>query len=101
MRSHDDPKEIAASLERRREAAKGLERDLLTEVPLLYGSPGNLEPNGDPGTVIARIHREELQRRNGGGAGTSQQRRSDVELPFEGAMTALAIGFLILLFFMG
>ena len=58
--------EFAASLKRRGQAADGLEQDLLTEVPLLYGSPGQA-PHGDPGIVLAQVHRDELVRRNDGG----------------------------------
>ena len=93
------PDEFAASLKRRRQAAQGLERDLLTEVPLLYGSSGRLEPFGDPGIVLARIHREELQRRNGGGVVRSSGERSDVALPFERATAALAVLLYLLLLF--
>ena len=92
-----DAEGFAASLKRRRQAADGLERDILTKVPLLYGSPGSLERDGDPGIALARLHREELVRRNGGGVTQVSGKRSDVALPFERAMTALAI--LLFLFF--
>ena len=82
-----DPEAFAESLKRRRQAAHGLEQDLLTDVPLLYGSAGD----GDPGIVLARVHREELVRRNGGGIPKPSARRSDVVLPFERAMAALAV----------
>ena len=88
---------FAKHLRRRGQAAKGLEEDLLTEVPLLYGSPGSIEPDGDPGIALARAHLEELVRRNGGDAKQASGERSDVALPYEGAVTALAI--LLLLFF--
>jgi hypothetical protein len=88
---------FAESLRRRRQAAKGLKQDLLTKVPLLYGSPGSLEPEGDAGITLARNHREELVRRNGGGVMRVSGERSDVALPFERAMAALAI--LLFLFF--
>ena len=58
-----EAKTFAVSLERRGEAAQGLQKDLLTEVPLLYGSPNG----GDPGVLLAKIHREEMVRRNSGG----------------------------------
>lgn len=90
--------EFAASLKRRRKAAHGLEQDLLTEAPLLYGSPENTAPYGDPGIVLAQIHRDELLRRNGGGILHKSSSRSDVALPFEGAVTAVAI--LLFLFFL-
>jgi hypothetical protein len=88
---------FAGSLRRRSQAAKGLEQDLLTKVPLLYGSPGSLEPDGDPGITLARTHREEMVRRNGGGVMQVPGECSDVALPFERAMAALAV--LLLLFF--
>jgi hypothetical protein len=91
----EDARAFAESLKQRRRAAQGLERDLLTDVPLLYGSPGSLEPHGDPGILLAKAHREELLRRHGAAAPPS--RRSDVALPFEGLMSALAV--LLLLFF--
>ena len=93
-----DAEDFAANLKRRREAADGLQHDLLTEVPLLYGSPGSLEPQGDPGVVIARAHREELLRRHGGGVVHPSGRRSEVALPFERAMEGLAV--LLLLWFL-
>lgn len=93
------PGDFAASLRQRRQAAEGLEQDLLSKVPLLYGSPGSLEPHGDPGAVIAKAHREELLRRNGGGVPQSSSKRGDVTLPFERATTALAVLlFLVFLF---
>jgi hypothetical protein len=96
-----DAEAFAESLNRRRQAAHGLERDLLTEVPLLYGSPGGAPdgpPQGDPGIVLARVHREVLLRRNGGGIPARSGRRSDAVLPFERATVALA--FLVFLFLM-
>lgn len=89
---------FAASLKRRRQAARGLEQDLLTEVPLLYGSPDDGARHGDPGRVLARTHRDELLRRNGGGVLSRPGKRSDAALPFEGTMTAVA--FLFFLFFL-
>lgn len=93
------PEEFAVSLKRRGQAAQGLERDLLTEVPLLYGSPGSLEPHGDPGIVLTKIHQEELKRRNGGGVFRSSNKRSDVSLPFERTTAALAVLLFLLLLF--
>lgn len=92
--------EHSESLKRRREAAAGLERDLLAEVPMLYGSPGSLEPNGDPGIVLARVHREELVRRNGGGVMRTSGKRAETTLPFERAMGALVL-LLVLLYLFG
>lgn len=91
--------EFAANLKRRGEAAQGLEGDLLKEVPLLYGSPGQLEPHGDPGAILARIHRDELLRRHGGGAFPSSTKQSDAALPFERVTAALAVVLLLLLLF--
>ena len=90
--------EFAASLARRRQAAQGLQQDLLEKVPLLYGSPDGLAPYGDPGVVIARAHQDELLRRNGGGILSTSRKRSDVALPFE--RTTAAIAFLLVLFFL-
>jgi hypothetical protein len=95
-----EPKDFAASLVRREQAAKGLEKDLLTEVPLLYGSPSSMEPHGDPGIVLAHMHQEELLRRNGGGAPPSSRTGSDVSLPFERTTAILAIVLLLLIFFL-
>lgn len=97
IRSAED---FAASLERRGQAAKGLEQDLLTEVPLLYGSPGSLEPHGDPGILLARIHQDELLRRNGGGSPRYETKDRDVALPFERVTAALAFALLALLLFL-
>ncbi len=90
---------FAESLKQRSEAARGLERDLLTEVPLLYGSPNSLEAEGDAGIVLAKLHREELLRRNKGGVIASTSRRSEVTLPFERITGALAI-LIFLIFFL-
>jgi hypothetical protein len=92
---------FAADLKRRGQAAKGLERDLLTKVPILYGSPGSLEPHGDPGIVLAKIHQEELQRRNGGGLFGSSRAEDDVRLPFERAMGWLCVLYFLWMFFAG
>lgn len=90
--------QFAESLKQRREAAQGLERDLITEVPMLYGSPtlwddpaNLLKPYYDPGIELARIHRDEMVRRNGGGIFNRSRSRSDVRLPFERTMIALSI----------
>ncbi len=101
MASSQNSEAFAASIKRRDQAAKGLEKDLLTEVPLLYGSPGSMEPHGDPGIVLARIHQEELQRRNDGGVLPSPRVRSDVSLPFERTTTVLAFVLLLLLVLLG
>lgn len=81
-----DPQAFADSLKRRHQAAEGLERELLTNVPLLYGSPGEA---GDPGIVLARAHREDMLRRNGGSASQASGRRSEIVLPWERATVAL------------
>jgi hypothetical protein len=70
-------------------------------VPLLYGSPGQGEPQGDPGIVLARLHQEEMLRKNGGGVFPTSRNRADIRLPFERATGALAIAFLILVLFLG
>lgn len=100
MSSSEDADAFRASLKQRAEAAKGLERDLLTEVPQLYGSPDRLAPNGDPGIALARIHRDEMQRRNGGGVPVSTSKRTDATLPFERTLYVFAIIFLVLVFFL-
>jgi hypothetical protein len=94
-----DREAFAESLKQRRRAADGLEQDLLTQVPLLYGSPGSLEPRGDPGIVLAQAHREELLRRNGGGVLHSSSKHSEVALPFERLTIALTILICLILFF--
>lgn len=58
---------FAAELQRREKAARGLERDLLYEVPLLYGSPSQFAPHGDPGVILAQTHRDALVARHDGG----------------------------------
>jgi hypothetical protein len=83
-----DPQQFADNLKRRRKAAQGLERDLLTSVPLLYGSPGDA---GDPGIVLARAHREEMLQRNCCSFFRPSGKRSEVVLPWERAITAFAI----------
>lgn len=78
---------FAADLKRRGRAARGLEHDLLTDVPLLYGSPDH----GDPGIVLDRLHREDMLRRNGGGVFRGSGDRSEVSLPFERGVWGLAL----------
>lgn len=99
--SHDDEEreKFVQSLQRRGQAAQGLQKDLLTDVPLLYGSPGNLESQGDPGILLARIHREELVRRNGGEIASSSVGEAPAALPFERAMVWLAVLLVVVLFF--
>jgi hypothetical protein len=82
--------EFIESLDRRRQAQARLEKDLLNEVPLSYGLPGEvgmqIDPRltgGDPGIVLARIHREEMLRRNGVDAFSASGSPSEVQLPFE------------------
>lgn len=84
--------EVQTALERRKRAAAALEADALTDVPLLYGSPENgYGTRGDPGIVLARLHRENMLRRHGYLAAGASGDRSEVELPFERATGALAI----------
>lgn len=97
--SPKNAEEFRASLKQRAEAAKGLEKDLLSEVPQLYGAPDRLAPQGDPGIPLAKIHRDELKRRNGGGVPESATRRSDVQLPFERALPIFGLIAIALLFF--
>lgn len=82
---------FAADLARRAVAAKGLQTDLLTQVPLLYGSPDAHAPGGDPGTVLARLHREDLLRRNGGGVPSFRPNREPPRLPYERALLVLGV----------
>lgn len=82
---------FAADLARRAAAAKGLQTDLLTQVPLLYGSPDAHAPGGDPGTLLARLHREDLLRRNGGGVPSSRPNREPPRLPYERALLVLGV----------
>jgi hypothetical protein len=90
-----DADEFAENLERRRQAAVRLEEDLLNEVPMLYGSPGNIQAHkdvqGDPGIVLSRIHREEMLRRNGYDVSEASGMKSEVSLPFERTTAALAL----------
>jgi hypothetical protein len=91
-----DPQAFARSLKHRHEAARGVEQELLTNVPLLYGSPGEA---GDPGIVLARAHREDMLRRHGSSFPRASGSRSEVRLPFERATGALAILLSLLFFF--
>jgi hypothetical protein len=80
-----DAGEFAANLDHRREAANDLEKDLLTEVPLLYGSPGSW---GNVG--LARIRREEMLRRSGEWEVKTSGNKYE-SLPFERATGTLAV----------
>jgi hypothetical protein len=102
----ESAEEFAESLERRQEAQDRLEKDLLNEVPLSYGMPGEVgfqfDPRlrgGDPGIVLARLHREEMLRRNGVDAFSASGTRSETTLPFERVTAALAL-MLALIFFL-
>lgn len=88
--AEDEHRQFVESLKRRGQAAEGLRNDLLTEVPLLYGTPGSLEARGDPGIVLAEIHREDLVRRNGGGVATGRAEGRET-LPYETMTMAIAI----------
>ncbi|WP_288989967.1 hypothetical protein [uncultured Sphingopyxis sp.] len=94
----DSATEFARNLTQRGEAAKGLNKDLLTDVPLLYGSPGPLASKGDPGIVLAQIHREEIVRKNGGGFSGFRAEESPARLPLERTTTALAMLLAIIYF---
>jgi hypothetical protein len=92
--------EFAEGLERRRQAADRLEQDLLNDVPLSYGSPeGGYTPEGDPGVVLARIHREEMLRRNGYDVSQASGTKSEISLPFERTTGALAVILLLIVLF--
>jgi hypothetical protein len=86
-------------LKRRRQAAQGLEQDLLTKVPMLYGSPDSAAPCGDAGVVLVQAHQAELLGRHGGGVLSRARKRSDVALPFERATAAIAVLFFLFLLF--
>ena len=92
----DEADAFATSLTHRRRAAQGLERDLIMEVPLLYGSADGV----DPGISLQRLHGDELVRRNGGGRLPGAGRRSENALPFEGATTLLAVLLALLFLFL-
>ena len=96
--AEEEHKQFVESLRRRGKAAEALQKDLLTEVPLLYGTPGSLEARGDPGIILAEIHREELVRRNGGGVG-NVRRETPETLPYENTMMVIAMvaGLILLL----
>lgn len=97
--SDGDAEAFAAQLRQRAEAARKVEQGLLTEVPMLYGSAGPNEPEGDPGIVIARLHREELLRRSGA-MPLSRTEEPPVRLPYERFL--IAIGFIAeALYFLG
>ena len=74
-----------ASLARRSAAAKGLEKDLLHEVPLLYGEAACT--NG----VMADIHRRDMLRKNGGGVYGDYDKREIPQLPYEWVVGVLML----------
>ena len=91
-RPSSDEERFAEDLKRQRQAADGLEKDLLDDVPMLYGSPdGPLAPRGDPGIILAQIHREDMLRRNGYDISGASGPPSEVRLPFERTTGILAI----------
>jgi hypothetical protein len=52
---------------------------------------------GDPGIVLARLHREEMLRRNGVDAFGTSGSMSEIELPFERTTTWLVLLFTAIL----
>ena len=97
--SPNNADQFRARLRQRAEAAKGLEKDLLSEVPQPYGARDRLAPDGDPGISLAKIHREELKRRNGGGVPDSATKHSDLQLPFKRALPTFGLIAIALLYF--
>ncbi|WP_156359808.1 hypothetical protein [Sphingomonas sp. Leaf10] len=93
-----DADAFADHLRQRAEAAKKLEHGLLTEVPMLYGSPGRHEPEGDPGIVIARLHRDELLRRSGA-LPFQRSEKTPARLPYERFLIAIGLVLEALYFF--
>lgn len=89
---------FAAHLRHRAEAAQKLEQGLLTDVPMLYGSPGPHEPEGDPGIVIARLHREALLGRSGA-MSVSRSEEPPARLPYERFLIAFGVVLELLYFF--
>ena len=71
----------------RHKAARGLQTDLLHEVPLLYGSPRF----HDPDIVTARLHREAMVAKNGGGLPPKVKSTSVARLPFERTVLFLLV----------
>lgn len=63
----DSRETFLADLKHRRRAASAMEREILTEVPLLYGEAGCHEPKGDPGIVLAELHAADRAQRHGSG----------------------------------
>lgn len=72
----------ALSIENRSRAAKGLQKDLLKEVPMLYGKP-DIRYNWRPDEQIGSMHREGLVRKNGGGLPPGIPATSNAKLPME------------------
>lgn len=92
----DDAAAFVASLAQRRRSADAMEQDLLTNVPLLYGSPGRHEPEGDPGIVLARLHAEERMRRFGSGLSRTEPKARRFWTSIDGLFTVAALVFLAL-----
>ncbi len=75
-----------ASLARRSAAAKGLEKDILREVPMLNGLDGDKEG------VLADAHRRGMLARNSGGVHGDYSKREIPRLPYEWVLVAVVIG---------
>jgi hypothetical protein len=69
----------ALSIKNRSRAAQGLQKDLLHEVPMLYGQ-NNL---WGADVAIGKIHREGMVRKNGGGLPPGVPATSKAKLPME------------------
>lgn len=81
----------AASIKARREAAAGLQGDLLSEVPMLFG-PNNLFAAD---VALGKIHREGLVKKHGGGLPGGVSTTSGAKLPMERPMEVLFVCFMI------
>ena len=73
--------DYTAELEQRANEAKGLEGDLLHEVPLQYGAGS--QHCHDPSILMAGVHRENIVHRNGGGLPADNSSTKNLRLPYE------------------
>ncbi len=94
--------QFTLSLMNRRKSADGLERDLRKKVPMLYGSPwfggrfGRHAGVRDPGIEIAKLHREAMVAKNGGGLPPGVGPTATPKLPYERKVIILFALFVML-----